>query len=143
METPPTLQLLRVVSRRRRAEPSTQAASVQGYLTAALGAADQARRVVAKVEWQAGELFPRVGFLVTNLKGRCKRVVRFYNARGTAEQGIKEEKNAVKWTKLTDTPAGSLHSHPVPSPDGKWLVYGSKREDVRQLYLLRLDDKKE
>jgi hypothetical protein len=56
-----------------------------------------ARRVVAKVEWHAGELFPRVGFLVTNLKWRSKRVVRFYNARGTAEQWIKEGKNAVKW----------------------------------------------
>jgi hypothetical protein len=60
-----------------------------------------ARRVVAKVEWHAGELFPRVGFIVTNLKGRSKRVVRFYNARGTAEQWIKEGKNAVKWTKLS------------------------------------------
>src|SRR5215831_19193591 len=29
-----------------------------------------ARRVVAKVEWHAGELFLRVGFLVTNLKWR-------------------------------------------------------------------------
>jgi hypothetical protein len=27
-----------------------------------------ARRVVAKVEWHAGELFPRIGSLVTNLK---------------------------------------------------------------------------
>jgi hypothetical protein len=60
-----------------------------------------ARRVVAKVEWHAGELFPRVGFIVTNLKGRSKRVVRCYNARGTAEQWIKEGKNAVKWTKLS------------------------------------------
>jgi len=53
------------------------------------------------VEWHAGELFPRVGFLVTNLKWRSQRVVRFYNARGTAEQWIKEGKNAVKWTKLS------------------------------------------
>jgi hypothetical protein len=45
-----------------------------------------ARRVVAKVEWHADELFPRVGFIVTNLQWRSKRVVRFYNARGTAEQ---------------------------------------------------------
>jgi hypothetical protein len=60
-----------------------------------------ARRVVAKVEWHAGELFPRVGFIVTNLKGQPKRVVRFYNRRGTAEQWIKEGKNAVKWTKLS------------------------------------------
>jgi hypothetical protein len=35
------------------------------------------------------------------LKWRSKRVVRFYNARGTAEQWIKEGKNAVKWTKLS------------------------------------------
>ena len=28
-------------------------------------------------------------------------VVRFYNGRGTAEQWIKEGKNAVKWTKLS------------------------------------------
>jgi Transposase DDE domain group 1 len=65
------------------------------------GSWDQARRVVAKVEWHAGELFPRVGFIVTNLKWPTKRVVRFYNRRGTAEQWIKEGKNAVKWTKLS------------------------------------------
>jgi len=56
-----------------------------------------ARRVVAKVEWHKGELFPRVGFIVTNLGRPAKRVVRFYNQRGTAEQWIKEGKNAVKW----------------------------------------------
>jgi Transposase DDE domain group 1 len=27
----------------------------------------RARRVVAKVEWHQGELYPRVGFIVTNL----------------------------------------------------------------------------
>ena len=59
------------------------------------------RRVVAKVEWHMGELFPRVGFIVTNLSWRSKSVVRFYNGRGTAEQWIKEGKNAVKWTKLS------------------------------------------
>jgi hypothetical protein len=59
------------------------------------------RRVVAKVEWHAGELFPRIGFIVTNLNQRSKNVVKFYNGRGTAEQWIKEGKNAVKWTKLS------------------------------------------
>ena len=39
------------------------------------------RRVVTKIEWHAGELFPRVGFIVTNL--------------------TKHSKNAVKWTKLS------------------------------------------
>jgi len=61
----------------------------------------QSRRVVAKIEWHRGELFPRVGFIVTNLTWRSKNVVKFYNGRGTAEQWIKEGKNAVKWTKLS------------------------------------------
>ncbi len=62
---------------------------------------DTARRVVAKVEWHQGELFPRVGFIVTNLSRSAERVVKFYNGRGTAEQWIKEGKNAVKWTRLS------------------------------------------
>ena len=62
---------------------------------------DRARRVVAKVEWHNGELFARIGFIVTNLKRPAKAVVRFYNQRGTAEQWIKEGKNAVKWTRLS------------------------------------------
>src|SRR3954468_9584915 len=65
------------------------------------GSWDQARRVVVKIAWHAGELFPRVSFIVTNLRWRAKKVVRFYNGRGTAEQWIKEGKNAVKWTKLS------------------------------------------
>ena len=62
---------------------------------------DTARRVVAKVEWHQGELFPRVGFIVTNLSRSDDAVVKFYNGRGTAEQWIKEGKNAVKWTRLS------------------------------------------
>ena len=31
------------------------------------GTWDKPRRVVAKVEWHPGELYPRVGFIVTNL----------------------------------------------------------------------------
>ena len=61
----------------------------------------QPRRVVAKVEWHQSELFPRVGFIVTNLNKHSKNVIKFYNGRGTAEQWIKEGKNAVKWTKLS------------------------------------------
>src|SRR3954470_11869620 len=59
------------------------------------------RRVVAKVEWHPGELYPRVGFLVTNLCRPPERVVAFYNQRGTAEQWIREGKNAVNWTRLS------------------------------------------
>jgi Transposase DDE domain group 1 len=60
-----------------------------------------ARRVVAKVEFHCGELFPRVGFIVTNLTAASRAVVRFYNKRGTAEQWIKEGKQAVKMTRLS------------------------------------------
>src|SRR6202011_5697183 len=60
-----------------------------------------ARRVVAKVEFHFGELFPRIGFIVTNLAADNRAVVRFYNKRGTAEQWIKEGKQAVKMTRLS------------------------------------------
>jgi hypothetical protein len=59
------------------------------------------RRVVAKVEWHQGELHPRVGFIVTNLTRPAERVVKFYNGRGTAEQWIREGKNALRWTRLS------------------------------------------
>ena len=56
------------------------------------GSWNKKRRVVAKVEWHPGELVPRVGFIVTNLSRPTKRVVAFYNHRGTAEphQGRQE-----------------------------------------------------
>jgi len=59
------------------------------------------RRVVAKVEHHQGELFPRVGFIVRNLSLPSRAVVRFYNKPGTAEQWIKEGKQAVKMTWLS------------------------------------------
>ena len=60
-----------------------------------------ARRIVAKVEHHRGELFPRVGFIVTNMVLPSRSVVRFYNTRGTAEQWIKEGKQATHWTRLS------------------------------------------
>ena len=62
---------------------------------------NRARRVVAKVEFHFGELFPRVGFIVTNLAADNRAVVWFYNKRGTAEQWIKEGKQAVKMPRLS------------------------------------------
>jgi hypothetical protein len=62
---------------------------------------NRARRLVAKVEFHFGELFPRVGFIVTNLAASSWAVVRFYNKCGTAEQWIKEGKQAVKLTRLS------------------------------------------
>ena len=65
------------------------------------GSWDRPRRVVAKVEWHQGELFPRVGFIVTNMSAKPEGVVHFYNGRGTAEQWIKEGKYALHWTRLS------------------------------------------
>jgi DDE family transposase len=62
---------------------------------------DRPRRVIAKVEHHLGELFPRVGFIVTTLTGTNRAVVHFYNQRGTAEQWIKEGKEATHWTGLS------------------------------------------
>jgi len=62
---------------------------------------DHPRRVVAKVEWHQGQLFPRLGFVVTNLSAKPEGVVHFYNKRGTAEQWIKEGKYALNWTRLS------------------------------------------
>jgi len=59
------------------------------------------RRVVAKIEWHAGELFARVNYIVTNLRWKSSNVVKFYNKRGTAEQWIKEGKYALNWTRLS------------------------------------------
>lgn len=52
------------------------------------------RRVL--VSLRSGELFPRVGLFVTNLKTVSRALVGFYINRGTAEQWIKESKQAVE-----------------------------------------------
>jgi hypothetical protein len=57
--------------------------------------------VIAKVEHHLGELFPRIGFIVTTLTGTNRAIIRFYNQRGTAEQWIREGKTATHWTRLS------------------------------------------
>ena len=84
-------------------EPAAQDSAL-GYLTSfsyQAGTWEKTRRVVVKVEWPPGELHSRVGFIVTNLSRTAERVVAFYNQRGTAEQHIKEGKNAINWTRLS------------------------------------------
>jgi len=64
----------------------------------------KARRVVAKVEFHYGEwrwLFSRGVFTVTNLECDSRALVRFCNRQGTAEQWIREGKQAVKMTGLS------------------------------------------
>jgi hypothetical protein len=55
--------------------------------------------VVAKVEWHQGELYPRVGFLVTNLKRPPERWLS--STTDAAEQWIREGKAALRWTRLS------------------------------------------
>ena len=62
---------------------------------------DKPRRVIATVEWHLGALLPRVGFVVSNLPMEPDWIIRFYNQRGTAEQHIKEGKQAINWTRLS------------------------------------------
>jgi Transposase DDE domain group 1 len=67
--------------------------------------------VIAKVEWHPSELYPRIGFIATNLSRPAERVAAFYNKRGTAEQWIKEGKGAIKWTRCR---AGQMAEVAIP-----------------------------
>jgi hypothetical protein len=62
---------------------------------------DRERRVVAKIEWHEGELFPRIGFIVTNSRLPAGKVVKVYNGRGDVENRIKEGKNTLRWDKTS------------------------------------------
>ncbi|MFC1805522.1 hypothetical protein ACFL09_00900 [Planctomycetota bacterium] len=70
----------------------------------------------------AGELFPRVGFIVTNLRLRSKNVTRFYNQRGTAEQWIKEGKQVAHRRSLGVEPVGHVDDEVGESAFGQPLV---------------------
>ena len=59
------------------------------------------RRVVAKSEWHRGELFPRIGFVVTSSRLPAGRVIKVYNGRGEIENRIKEGKNTLRWDKTS------------------------------------------
>ncbi|MEO1192921.1 MAG: IS1380 family transposase [Pseudomonadota bacterium] len=87
--------------RRPRGRPPLEVRRYYASFSYRAGTWTKARRVVAKVEWHPGELYPRVGFIVTNLSRPTERIVAFYNGRGTAEQHIKEGKNAIRWTRLS------------------------------------------
>jgi Transposase DDE domain group 1 len=104
-----------------------------------------ARRVVAKVEWHPGELFPRVGFIVTNLRRASKNVVGFYNRRGTCEQWIKEGKAAIKWTRLScrsfNANAVRLQLHALAYNLGNFLRTLATPEPIQDWSLTSLQEK--
>ncbi len=59
------------------------------------------RRAVAKIEWQRGELFPRIGFVITNSRLPAGKVIKVYNGRAEIENRIKEGKNTLRWDKTS------------------------------------------
>jgi Transposase DDE domain group 1 len=103
------------------------------------------RRVIAKVEWHPGELVPRIGFVVTNLSRLAERVVAFYNQRGTAEQWIKEGKNAMNWTRLScrsfAANAVRLQLHALAYKLGNFLRTQATPEPIKDWSLTSLKEK--
>src|SRR6188472_2949607 len=103
------------------------------------------RRVVAKIEWHPGELYPRVGFIVTNLARPAERVVAFYNQRGTAEQWIREGKGAIRWTRLScrsfAANAVRLQLHALAYNRGNFLRTLATPEPIKDWSLTSLKDK--
>src|SRR5208337_1973747 len=59
------------------------------------------RRLVAKIEWHRGELFPRIGFVVTSSKLPAGQVTKVYNGRGNVVNRSKEGKNTLPWDKTS------------------------------------------
>jgi hypothetical protein len=57
------------------------------------------RRMVAKIEWHRGELFPRIGFVVTSSRLPARKAIKVYNGRGDVENRIQEGKNTLRWTR--------------------------------------------
>jgi len=103
------------------------------------------RRVVAKVEWHLGELFPRVGFIISNLRYSAKNIVEFYNKRGTAEQWIKEWKGALKGTRLScrsfNANAVRLQLHALAYNLGNFLRTLATPEAIAEWSLTSLREK--
>ena len=94
------------------------------------GSWDRARRVVAKVEWHRGELFPRVGFIVTNMTAGPEGVVRFYNGRGTAGQADQDGRPSGAALPVVDLSVvrGAGSSTVVPGSAGSYrpVIAGAK-----------------
>jgi hypothetical protein len=109
------------------------------------GSWDRKRRVVAKVEWHPGQLYPTVGFIVTNLTRPARRVVAFYNQRGTCEQYIKEGKGAIKWTRLScrtfAANAVRLQLHALAYNLGNFLRTLATPEPIKDWSLTSLKEK--
>ena len=125
--------------------PSNDVRRSYANFTYQAGSWNKPRRVVAKVEWHPGELYPRVGFIVTNMSRPAENVVAFYNKRGTCEQWIKEGKGAIKWTRLScrsfAANAVRLQLHALAYNLGNFLRTLATPEPIKEWSLTSLKEK--
>ena len=125
--------------------PPNEVRRFHANFTYQAGSWTKPRRVIAKVEWHPGELYPRVGFIVTNLSRPAERVVAFYNKRGTCEQWIKEGKGAIKWTRLSccsfAANAVRLQRHALAYNLGNFLRTLATPEPIKNWTLTSLKEK--
>jgi hypothetical protein len=132
------------------ARPPNEVRRSYANFTYRAGSWSKPRRAVAKVEWHPGELYPRVGFIVTNMAvtnmaRRAESVVGFYNKRGTCEQYIKEGKGAIKWTRLScrsfAANAVRLQLHALAYNLGNFLRTLATPEPIKDWTLTTLKEK--
>src|SRR5262249_44022414 len=99
------------------------------------------RGVIAKVGWHPGKLYPRVGFIVTNMSRPAERVLQ---QGGTCEQWIKEGKGAIKWTRLScrtfAANAVRLQLHALAYNLGNFLRTLATPEPIKDWSLTSLKD---
>ena len=74
------------------------------------GSWDRARRVVAKIEWHFGELFPRYYFIVTNSRLAASKVVKVYKGERMLNTGSRKAKIPCAGTRRAAT--GSERTKP-------------------------------
>ena len=125
--------------------PSIHVRRSHANFTYQAGSWSKPRRVIAKVEWHPGELYPRIGFIVTNMARRAENVVAFYNKRGTCEQWINEGKGAIKRTRLScrsfAANAVRLQLHALTYNLGNFLRTLATPEPIRDWSMTTLREK--
>jgi Transposase DDE domain group 1 len=123
--------------------PSLDVRRSYANFTYRAGSWTKPRRVVAKVEWHLGGLYPRVGVIVTNLSRPAERVVG--NKRGTCEHWIKEGKGAIRWTRLScgcfAANAVRLQLHALAYNLGNFLRTLATPEPIKDWSLTSLKEK--
>jgi hypothetical protein len=125
--------------------PSLDVRRSYANFTYQAGSWTKERRVIAKVEWHPGELYPRVGFVVTNMARPVESIVTFCNERGACEQRIKKGKGAIRWTRLScrsfAANAVRLELHALACNRGNFLRTLATPEPIKDRSLTSLKEK--